>query len=111
MDLKLILSDSTQIILSSGDYINSFTTLCKTREQINFLWTKLSPENTNRVKIVLGDNVIQVIENIHINGVQVREDPNSNTYIVTFNFYGASYARDIDQEYTNAARILLGEDE
>lgn len=112
MDLKLVLSDNTiEIPLLNGDYLNSFTTSCKTREQINYLWSKLTPQNTQLMKIYLGEQVIQIISNAIVNGVQVHEDFNNNNYIVTFNFYGATYSRDMDQEYSDAAHILLGEGE
>lgn len=111
MDLKLVLLDSTQIILANADYINGFTTICKTREQVNYLWNKLNPDNTRQVKIYLGDEIIQIITDAVINGVQVHKDLNDNTYLVTFNYYGASYTRDLTKEYSDVARILLGEDE
>lgn len=109
MDLKLILNDATQIILTDGNYINSFSTTCKTREEINYLWDKLNPDNTRQVKISLGDEIIQIISEVHVNGVQIREDPDNELYLVTFHFYGASYSRDLDKEYNDVARILLGE--
>lgn len=111
MDLKLILSDGTQIILTDGNYINSFSTQCKTREEINYLWNKLSPDNTKQVKILLGNEIIQIISGIYVNGVQIHEDPDNELYLVTFHFYGASYSRDLDKEYNDVARILLGEAE
>lgn len=111
MNLKLVLVDSTQIPLTNGNYINSLSTSCQTREQINYLWTKLNSNNTQVMKIYLGEQLIQIISNAIVNGVQIHEDPNDGLYLVTFNFYGATYSRDMDQEYSDAARILLGESE
>jgi hypothetical protein len=58
---------------------------------------------------MLDNEIIQIISNIVIDGMEIKEDTENNIYIVTFTYYGALYSRDIEKENTDIARILLGE--
>ena len=110
MELKLIFTDSTQIILANETFINKFSTVCSTKEQAFYLWQKLNPANTNQVQVVLNNEVIQNIFNMIIDGLQIYEDSENEQYIVTFSYYGASYSNNIEKENSDIARILLGEE-
>ena len=110
MELKLILTDSSQIILSNESFINKFSIICSTKEQAFYFWQKLNPANTSQVKVMLDNKVIQIISNMIVDGLQIHEDSDNNQYIVTFSYYGASYSRDIEKENNDVARILLGEE-
>lgn len=111
MNLKLVLMDLTEIPLTNGNFIENFSTVCKTKEDILYMWSKLNPDNTQQVKVYLGSDLIQTIYNVHVEGMQIQEDKNNDQYLVTFRFYGASYMIDKINDYTDAARILLGEDD
>lgn len=110
MELKLILTDSSQIVLSNETFINKFSIVCSSKEQAFYFWQKLNPTNTTQVKVMLNNEIIQIISNMIVDGLQIHEDSDNNQYIVTFSYYGASYSRDIEKENNDIARILLGEE-
>lgn len=109
MELILILSDQTKIKLTDGNFIQKFTTICNTKEQVLYLWNKMTPANTSIAWIQLGGQTIQVLTGLIVDGLQISYNKD-DTYTVHFYFYGASYAKDIEQEYVQAAKILLGEE-
>lgn len=109
MKLTLTLSDQTVIDLSDATYTTKFSTICKTKEEVLYLWEKMTPANTSIAWIKLGDETIQVLTGLIVDGLQISYNKD-DTYTVHFYFYGASYAKDIDQEYVQAAKILLGEE-
>lgn len=111
MELKLILNDSTEITLFDADFINGFSTICQTQEEIIYLWNKLSIYNTQQVKIKLGDEIIQVISDVQVTGYQVKENFTNHNFFVTFFYTGASFSRDIQKQYNDVAKILLGEED
>lgn len=109
MELTLTLSDQTVIKLTDAGYTKKFTTICNNKEQIVYLWNKMTPANTSIAWIKLGEEVIQVLTGLIVDGLQIvyNED---ETYTVHFYFYNASYSKDVDAEYIQAAKILLGEE-
>lgn len=109
MKLMLILNDQTAVELTDATYTSKFSTVCETKEEVFYLWNKMNRQNTSRVEIKIGEQTIQVITGLIIDGIQITYNPN-NTYTVHFYYYGASYAKDIEQEYVQAAKILLGEE-
>ena len=109
MKLTLTLNDQTVIELVDANYTSKFSMLCETKEEIFYLWNKMTGQNLSRVEIKIGDQTIQVITGLNIDGMQVAYN-SDQTYTVHFYYYGASYARNVDQEYIEAAKILLGEE-
>ena len=109
MELKLILNDQTTIELTDATYTSKFSTVCQTKEEVFYLWNKMTQQNISRVEIKIGEQTIQVITGLIIDGMQITYNPDK-TYTVHFYYYGATYAKDIEQEYVQAAKILLGEE-
>ena len=109
MKLTLTLNDQTIIELTDANYTSKFSMVCETKEQVFYLWNKMTEQNTSRVEIKIGEQTIQVITGLIIDGMQITYNPDK-TYTVHFYYYGASYAKDVDQEYVQAAKILLGEE-
>ena len=109
MKLTLTLNDQTVIELTDANYTSKFSMVCETKEQVFYLWNKMTEQNTSRVEIKIGEQTIQVITGLIIDGMQITYNPDK-TYTVHFYYYGASYAKDVDQEYVQAAKILLGEE-
>lgn len=109
MELTLTLSDQTVIKLTDAGFIRKFTTICKNKEEVFYLWNKMTPANTSIAWIKLEDEVLQVLEGLIVDGIQIIYN-NDDTYTVHFYFYGASYTKDEDKEYIEAAKILLGEE-
>ena len=109
MKLTLTLNDQTVIELTDASYTSKFSTVCETKEQVFYLWNKMTEQNTSRVEIKIGEQTIQVITGLIIDGMQITYNPDK-TYTVHFYYYGASYTKDVDQEYVQAAKILLGEE-
>ena len=110
MELKLILKDNTEIVLADGNFIQKFTTICNNKQEIDYLWNKMSSENLSDVRITLGDELIQTIKDIIIDGMQIAYNSNG-TFTVHFYFYGATYGNERQKEYIQAAKILLGEEQ
>lgn len=98
MKLTLTLSDQTVIELADATYTTKFSTICKTKEEVLYLWEKMTPANTSIAWIKLGEETIQVLTGLIVDGLQISYNKD-DTYTVHFYFYGASYAKDIDQEY------------
>ena len=109
MILTLTLNDQTVIELVDANYTSKFSTLCETKEEVSYLWNKMTEQNLSRVEIKIGNQTIQVITGLIIDGMQVTYNSNG-TYTVHFYYYGASYARNVEEEYVQAAKILLGEE-
>ena len=110
MKLTLTLEDKTVIELTDATYTSKFSTVCQTKEEVFYLWNKMTQQNLSRVEIKLGEQTIQVITGLIIDGMQITYNSNK-TYTVHFYYYGATYAKDVEQEYVQAAKILLGEEQ
>ena len=61
MELKLILTDSSQIVLSNETFINKFSIVCSSKEQAFYFWQKLNPTNTTQVKVMLNNEIILLV--------------------------------------------------
>lgn len=109
MKLTLTLSDQTVIELADASYTTKFSTVCKNKEEVMYLWNKMTPANTSIAWIKLGEETIQVLTGLIVDGLQIAYNKD-DTYTVHFYFYNASYSKDVDQEYIQAAKILLGEE-
>ena len=84
MALKLILNDATEIELQEAGLSQHYVVLCSSRTAFQRLWGLMTDENLAEIQIKEDDTVIQTII-----GEFTQQDA----------------------EYTEAGRILLGEEE
>lgn len=109
MEFTLTLSDQTVIRLTDMTYTNKFSTICQTREEVNYLWSKMTPQNTSVCWVKVDGQIIQELTDLKVDGFQVAYNKNG-TYAVHFYFYDAKYSKNEDSEWAEAAKILLGEE-
>ena len=102
--LILMYKDIITGIKMPGIYV-----LMNSKEEVLYLWNKMTPANTSIAWIKLGDETIQVLTGLIVDGLQISYNKD-DTYTVHFYFYNASFSKDVDQEYVQAAKILLGEE-
>lgn len=109
--LKLILNDDTELELADGGFMSQFVILFNSRTAFNTAWGKLTPENLSSVTIQLDGQTIQRLQNLTLDGVQAVYN-GDNTITGHFYFHGADPVGTMtaeDEEYIQAAKILLGE--
>ena len=109
MALKLILNDSTEIELEEAGLSQHYVVLCSSRTAFQRLWALMTDENLAEIRIAEDDNVIQTIINSKLAGTQTV---NNQDGTLTGHFYltDGEYTQQ-DAEYTEAGKILLGEEE
>ena len=110
--LKLILNDETELELADGEFMTQFVVLFSSRTAFNTAWGMLTPENLSNVVIQLDGQAIQRLQNLTLDGVQAVYNPD-NSITGHFYFHGAEPVgtkSEEDEEYIQAAKILLGEE-
>lgn len=110
--LKLILNDETELELVDGGFMTQFVILFSSRTAFNTAWGKLTPENLSNVVIQSDGQTIQRLQNLTLDGAQAVYNPD-NTITGHFYFHGADpvgMKTEEDEEYIQAAKILLGEE-
>lgn len=109
MALKLILNDGTEIELVEAGLSQHYVVLCSSRTAFQRLWGSMTDENLAEIRITENDETIQTIVNSKLAGTQTVNNPDGT---LTGHFYltGGEYTQQ-DAEYTEAGKILLGEEE
>ena len=110
--LKLILNDNTEMELADGGFMSQFVILFNSRTAFNTAWGKLTPENLSSVIIQLDGQTIQRLQGLTLDGVQAVYN-SGGTITGHFYFHGAEpvgVKTQEDEEYIQAAKILLGEE-
>lgn len=110
--LKLILNDNTEMELADGGFMSQFVILFNNRTAFNAAWGKMTAENLSNVEIQSDGQTVQRLQNIVLDGVQAVYN-SDNTITGHFYFHGADPVgtkTQEDEEYIQAAKILLGEE-
>lgn len=109
-NLKMILNDGTEVSITGFGLPMNCVALCADRDEMNALWTKLSPANLINMQILQSDGtVFASYTNVSLDGVQCIINADS-TLTVHFYMTGTTINQNAaDAEYAEAARILLGE--
>ena len=107
MGLQLILADSTEVNIIEAGYAKHFVGIYEDSDAFKEIWDQMTDENLSEVAIVENGTIIQTIMGMHLEGTQTVENTDGT---ITGHFYmkGGEYAED---EYSEAGRILLGEEE
>ena len=106
MNLKLILKNNFTINLADASITQSFYVICQDKTQFIEIWNEMNPENLTEVKLMDGENIINLINNVTLTGVQILNSPDGT---LTAHFYtdGGQF---VINKYAEAGRILLGEE-
>lgn len=109
MDLKLTLKDGTEIDLVDAGYNQHYVVECKDGKAFQKIWNKLTDENLSEIQITGDGDIAHTYTGSKLKGTQTVENPDGT---VTGHFYldGGAYVQPSD-EYSEAGRILLGEEE
>ena len=110
--LKLILNDETELELADSGFMTQFVILFNNRAAFNTAWEKMTTANLSNVAIQFDGQIIQRLVNLTLDCVQAIFNPDGS---ITghFHFHGADpvgMKTNEDEEYIQAARILLGEE-
>ena len=108
MDLKLILKDQTEIELAEAGLSQHYVVTCTSKTAFQRLWANLTEDNLSEIQIVESGNMIQMILGSTLAGTQTVNNPDGT---ITGHIYlsGGVYVQQ-DAEYSEAGRILLGEE-
>ena len=104
--LSLILNDGTEIELADMTQTDDLIVKCQNKAALMAIWEKMTPENLSRVVVRRDNEVIVVMENLMLLGVQSVINPD---FTITAHFYYRGST--VESEYERAAKILLGEEE
>lgn len=109
MELKLILKDGTEIELAEAGLSYHYVVTCTSNSAFQKLWNKMTDENLEKIQITQDGNTIQTIVGSTLNGTQTVTNTDGT---ITGHFYlsGGEYTQQ-DAQYSEAWRILLGEEE
>lgn len=106
-DLKMILTDSTEVDLAEFTLPMHVVVVLPTKEDVLALWDRMEPENLTDVKIKDGEEILFTFLNAGVVGQQSVVNLDGT---ITAHFYldGERVAQ-ASAEYETAAKILLGE--
>ena len=104
--LQLILNDGSAIDLVEAGITKHFVVTCADTDAFKDIWDMMTNENLSEVQIVDNGTVIHTIAGMSLNGTQTVVNSDGT---LTGHFYmdGGEYVED---EYSEAGRILLGEE-
>ena len=109
MELKLILKDGTEIELAEAGLSQHYVVTCSSKTAFQRIWSGMTDENLAEIQITESGNTIQTIINSKLAGTQTVNNPDGT---ITGHFYlsGGEFTQQ-DAEYSEAGKILLGEEE
>lgn len=107
MSLQLILNDGTAIDIVEAGLTKHFIVTCADANAFKEIWDKMTNENLSEVQITEDGTTIHTIAGMTLKGTQTVSNSDGT---LTGHLYmdGGEYVRD---EYSDAGRILLGEEE
>lgn len=107
--LLLTLRDGSQVELADATLNNDFIIKCNSNAEFYSVWNKLTVINLSKVSISKDDVIIMKMKDLTLLGAQAVIDIDGT---ITGHFYynGTIYTDEENQEYVQAAKILLGEE-
>lgn len=105
-ELKAVLHDGSEIRIEEFALPIHLTVICTTRKELMDLWDRLSTDNLSELSIQKNGEVQQMFTNVTLDGIQTVINADA-TLTVHFYMHGDGAT---DNEYIQAAKILLGED-
>lgn len=69
-NLKMILNDGTEVDIAEFGLPLHCVALCADRDEMNALWSKLTPANLINMQIQQNDETVAAYTNVSIDGVQ-----------------------------------------
>ena len=106
--LKLVLKDHTEIELAEAGLSQHYVVTCASEAAFQQIWSGMTDENLAEIQITENGNPIQTIIGSKLAGTQTVNNPDGT---ITGHFYlsGGVYQQQ-DAEYSEAGKILLGEE-
>lgn len=108
MTLQLVLKDGTAIDIMESGLSGHIVMQCADSEEFNSVWEKLTPEAVREFTIVRDGEVVQSMANVALSGTQTVTNPDGT---LTCHFYLNGDIVSESNEYAEAGRILMGEEE
>lgn len=109
---KIRLKDGTEYQLADGEIGSHFAIVCPDKETFINIWSKMTDENLSEVTVTVDGNTLTIMTNIMLDGAQAIYSQ-VGTIMGLFYFHGADYSSVepvvVDEDYIEAAKILLGE--
>ena len=110
MDLKLILKDGTEIQMADASLSQHYVVMCADKDAFHEIWDMLTEENISELQVMENGVITRTIVGSKLNGTQAVMNPDGITITGHFYMSGGAYIQQGD-EYSEAGRILLGEEE
>lgn len=108
MSLQMILKDNTAIDIAESGLSGHIVMQCADRDAFNAIWDQLTPEAVEDLTVVNNGDVVQVMENVTLDGTQTVTNPDGS---LTCHFYFDGDLVSQSDEYSIAGRILMGEED
>lgn len=106
--LKLILKDGTEIELEEAGYTQHYVVACEDVRSFQEIWDNLTEENLSEIRITEDGNIVHTIIGSGLEGTQTVTNSDGT---ITGHFYlGGGEYRQSSDEYSEAGKILLGEE-
>lgn len=105
--LKMILADASEIELVEAGATKHYVLLCADQAAFDAVWAKMTDGNLASIRVEEDGVTVQQIANARLSGTQTL---NNEDGTITGHIYltGGDFVPD---EYSEAGRILLGEEE
>lgn len=103
-EIRVILADGSAFTIAEFS-LPLHVVVTGTQEELVALWNTLTPENLKTVSVTVGGEVVLTCTDVVLDGAQFVGS--SGTITVHFYMHGEGFA---DNEYVQAAKILLGEE-
>lgn len=105
--LKMILADESEIAIVEAGVTKHIVMLCADQAAFDAVWEKMTDENLSTVRIEDGGTTVYQLDGSRLSGTQTL---NNEDGTITGHFYlvGGEFVQD---EYAEAGRILIGDEE
>jgi len=109
MQLKLILKDNTEINLVDAGYTRHYVITCADNAAFQAIWDSMTSENLSEIQLFEDDQLLHIIIGSQLNGTQTVTNPDGT---ITGHFYlSGGHYKEVEDEYAEVGKILLGEED
>lgn len=110
MDLKMILLDGTELSIDAFGLPCHAVMTCESKEAMMAIWQQLTAMNLSRIEVQQDGETVFAFAGCVLDGVQnVANGDGSLTVHFYMNGTRVGIVNETDQEYIQAAKIMMGE--
>lgn len=105
--LKMILADESEIVIVEAGVTKHIVMLCADQAAFDAVWEKMTEENLASVRVEEDGVTVYQLVNVRLSGTQTL---NNEDGTITGHFYLVD-GEFVQDEYAEAGRILIGDEE